>query len=180
MLYSGAAELPFGPAIPTACIVERSLGDRRLRTHVLAGLDRLLPLVINVERLDHEVLLRAFPQDRPLRDGVFSYDPKQYDNLPMSTRQFITDHCENCRDDYHCGIHKKNEFYCNTSGSIPGLRDSTTMINLSGQTAAAAAAALQASEQPPRPSCPPQQVTNAGETDMYACNALCCPQRVTH
>ena len=179
MLYSGAAELPFGPAIPTACIVERSLGDRRLRTHVLAGLDRLLPLVINVERLDHDVLLRAFPQGRPLRDGVFSYDPKQYDNLPISTRQFISDHCDNCGEDYR-GIHNKNEFYCNTSGSIPGPRDSTTMINLSGQTAAAAAAALQTSEQPPSPSCPPQQVTNSGKTDMYVCNALCFSQRVTH
>ena len=161
MLYSGAAELPFGPAIPTACIVERSLGDRRLRTHVLAGLDRLLPLVINVERLDHDVLLRAFPQDRPLRDGVFSYDPKQYENLPISTCQFISDHC-------------------NGILSLPGPRDSTTMINLSGQTAAAAAAALQTSEQPPSPSCPPQQVTNSGKTDMYVCNALCFSQRVTH
>ena len=83
MLYSGAAELPFGPAIPTACIVERSLGDRRLRTHVLAGLDRLLPLVINVESLDHDVLLRAFPQDRPFRDAyATSSDPQQYENLP--------------------------------------------------------------------------------------------------
>jgi len=181
MLYSGAAELPFGPAIPTACIVERSLGDRRLSTHVLAGLDRLLPLVINVERLDHEVLLRAFPQDRPFRDAyATSRDPQQYENLPSSTSDFITDHCEGCRDDYLCGIHKKNEFYCKTSGYIPGPRDSTTMMNLSGQTAAAAAAALQASEQPPSPSCPPQQVTNSGKTDMYVCNALCFSQRVTH
>ena len=159
MLYSGAAELPFGHAIPTACIVERSLGDRRLSTHVLAGLDRLLPLVINVERLDHEVLLRAFPQDRPLRVGVFLYDPK-YENLPISTCQFISDHC-------------------NGILSLPGPRDSTTMINLSGQTAAAAAAALQTSEQPPSPSCPPQQVTNSGKTCMYVCNALRLFQRVT-
>ena len=179
MLYSGAAELPFGHAIPTACIVERSLGDRRLSTHVLAGLDRLLPLVINVERLDHEVLLRAFPQDRPLRVGVFLYDPK-YENLPIPTCDFITDHCLCCVEDYRCGIHKKNEFYCKTSGSLPAPRDSTTMISLSGQTAAAAAAALQTSEQPPSPSCPPQQVTNSGKIDMYVCNALCFSQRVTH
>jgi hypothetical protein len=176
MLYSGAAELPFGPGIPTACIVERCLGDRRLRTHVLAGLDHLLPLIINVEKLDHEVLLRAFPQDRPLRDAhALPSDPQQYENLPSSTQVFISDHCESCRVDYICGIDKKNEFYCKTSGSIPGPRDSTTMMNLSGETAAAA---LQASEQPPSPSCPPQQVTNSGKTDMYMCNALRLFQRV--
>ncbi len=38
-MYTGPEEVPLGPEIPTACIVERTLGDRRFGTHVLAGLE---------------------------------------------------------------------------------------------------------------------------------------------
>ena len=155
MLYSGATELPLGPAVPTACIVERSLGDRRLESHVLAGLKRLLPLLIDTEKFDYEVLLRAFPRERPPNDDGI----REYEHLPMSTTQFITDHC--------------------VTRSLFLPRDATTMINLSDPSAAAAVAALQASQQLPSPSCPPEQVTNSGVSDMYVHRRVCFPQRVT-
>ena len=175
MLYSGATELPLGPAVPTACIVERSLGDRRLESHVLAGLKRLLPLLIDTEKFDYEVLLRAFPRERPPNDDGI----REYEHLPMSTTQFIMDHFEACRDDFHGGALKKNEFYTSTAGFFFLPRDATTMINLSDPSAAAAVAALQASQQLPSPSCPPEQVTNSGVSDMYVHRRVCFPQRVT-
>jgi hypothetical protein len=37
---------PFGPAVSVpACIVETTRGDRRLGSHVLAGIELLLPLL---------------------------------------------------------------------------------------------------------------------------------------
>ena len=153
MLYSGAAQLPLGPTVPTVCIVERTLGDRRLRTHVLAGLDLLLPLLINIEKFDSQAVLRAFPLLRPLND-----EGDEHAGLPLSTQRYILDHT----------LHQKPEFYVSTLGDYPGPRDATTMLNLShlSAAAAAAAAALRASEQPP--SATPQQMTNEGSIDMYA------------
>jgi hypothetical protein len=66
--YSGAAQLPLGAAFPTASVIERTLGDRRFGTHVLAGLEVLLPLLCDVP--DAAQLLACFPPLRPGRDSL--------------------------------------------------------------------------------------------------------------
>ena len=48
-LYSSAAHNAMGPEFPTACIVQRTIGDRRLGSHVFAGLEILMPVFINQE-----------------------------------------------------------------------------------------------------------------------------------
>ena len=53
-------------AHPT-CILERTFGDRRLGTHVLAGLDLLLPSLIDVWQTDLAALLAHFPKGRDTR-----------------------------------------------------------------------------------------------------------------
>ena len=118
---------------------------------MLAGLDFLLPLLINIEKFDSDAVLRAFPQLRPL------HEEGEHAGLPLSTKNFVLDHI----------VNQNPELYDSTLGfGYPGPRDATTMINLSDLSAAAAAAALRASEQPP--SATPQQMTNEGGIDMYA------------
>jgi hypothetical protein len=79
----GGANLPVAVArydvrvhgVQPYCIVEETLGDRRLGTHVLAGLEILLERVVS---LPGEARLEAlFPPARPLKDdtvsgGIFS------------------------------------------------------------------------------------------------------------
>ena len=69
--YTDAAQQPLGPSVPVSCIVERTLGDRRLGSHVLAGLELLLPLIVNDGALDVQAVARAFPEGRP-RCGICS------------------------------------------------------------------------------------------------------------
>jgi hypothetical protein len=66
--YSGAAQLPLGAAVATASVIERTLGDRRFGTHVLAGLEVLLPLLCDVP--DAAQLLACFPPLRPGRESL--------------------------------------------------------------------------------------------------------------
>jgi hypothetical protein len=67
-LYAGDACLPLGPQISTACIVERTLGDRRLGTHALAGLLLLLPLLVSESSsASLDKLSSLFPALRPGR-----------------------------------------------------------------------------------------------------------------
>mmetsp|Transcript_11981 Transcript_11981/g.17965 ORF Transcript_11981/g.17965 Transcript_11981/m.17965 type:complete len:588 (-) Transcript_11981:214-1977(-) len=63
--YTADPERPLGSQFPTACIVERTRGDRRLGTHLLAGLALLLDQLIDAKYLDVEALLGAFPVARP-------------------------------------------------------------------------------------------------------------------
>ena len=86
MLYTAAAQLPLGPLIPTACIVSATLGDRRLRSHVLAGLELLMPLLIDDARLNAALLLRAVPAGRPMSE-------ESEGRLPEPTCDFVVDHC---------------------------------------------------------------------------------------
>ena len=64
-LYDGDSELPLGrdhPSFQTACIVERTRGDRRFGTHVLAGITLLLPELLDIRKLDTEAMRSAFPE----------------------------------------------------------------------------------------------------------------------
>ena len=67
--YRDAAQLPFGDRVPTACIIETTIGDRRLGTHVLAGfdltLDRLLNAVAPPAGGEACPFDAAFPPGRP-------------------------------------------------------------------------------------------------------------------
>ena len=85
MRYSAPAQLVFGPRFPPACIVERTLGDRRLGTHVLAGLELLLPSLIDARAMDADALLAVFPPLRP-RDA-------SADGRVVSTAALFGDYC---------------------------------------------------------------------------------------
>ena len=56
-VYSGHAETPLGPQFPSACIVQKTLGDRRLGSHVFAGLEILMPVLINQEAVQTVTIL---------------------------------------------------------------------------------------------------------------------------
>jgi hypothetical protein len=45
--------------------VMQTIGDKRLGTHLLGGLDLLLPLIVDEAALDASALLLAFPERRP-------------------------------------------------------------------------------------------------------------------
>eukprot|EP00004_Rigifila_ramosa_P008594 TRINITY_DN1984_c0_g2_i2.p1 TRINITY_DN1984_c0_g2~~TRINITY_DN1984_c0_g2_i2.p1 ORF type:complete len:678 (-),score=146.88 TRINITY_DN1984_c0_g2_i2:135-2168(-) len=66
-VYSGPEQQPLGPGWATACVIERTLGDRRLGTHVLAGLEVILPRLVG--RVDTAALLEVFPPARPGRES---------------------------------------------------------------------------------------------------------------
>ena len=101
-LYS-APNAPFGeidPNMRPACVVHRTLGDRRLGTHVLAGLHLLLPRLLDDAclRAGSDALRSAFPTRRP--------DPKD-----VSTAQLASDHML-ARELYWSGI----------GADVPGLQ----------------------------------------------------------
>ena len=125
--------------------MERTLGDRRLGSHVLAGLELLFPLILNASAVDTAAVLAAFPHARP-RDG----------DAPVPTTEFVTDH-------YKPSQPLPTNAYCSTAGErFPELaRDASTLANLC--TASAASAAIRAAETAPSASAPPpQQFTNQG------------------
>ncbi len=133
--------------MPVACIVERTLGDRRLGSHVLAGLELLFPLILNASAVDTAAVLAAFPASRP-RDG----------DAPVPTAEFIFDHVLAASLDW-AGL-SGLEFYRPTSGETCVARDASTLANLC-TTASAASAAIRAAETAPSAAAPPpQQLTN--------------------
>lgn len=68
--YAFYQELPLGPHFVPTCIVERTLGDRRLGTHVLAGLELLLPLLAGDGVSSDAEILAWFPANRPGRQSI--------------------------------------------------------------------------------------------------------------
>jgi hypothetical protein len=68
--YTGSEQTPLGAAFPTCCIVERTLGDRRIGSHVLSGLEIIFPLLIEEASIDVDALLAMFPPNRPRTDPV--------------------------------------------------------------------------------------------------------------
>ena len=59
-----APHQPLGAAMPPCCIVMETRGDRRLGTHVLAGLAMLLPQLIDLDAVDMPTLMNTFPAHR--------------------------------------------------------------------------------------------------------------------
>ncbi len=51
-LYGSPEQNVMGAQFPTACIVQKTIGDRRLGSHVFAGLEILMPLLVNEEAVD--------------------------------------------------------------------------------------------------------------------------------
>lgn len=81
----GPPNQPFGPewSVP-CCIVESTLGDRRLGTHVLSGILLLLPELLDSKALAVEELASYFPlARRELTAG---------DDFVVPTADFMTDH----------------------------------------------------------------------------------------
>jgi len=71
-----------GVSVVPNCIVQRTRGDRRLGSHLLAGLTILLPQFLESVP-DIKSLKSVFPQSRPV-------DP--VDSLPITTAALMTDH----------------------------------------------------------------------------------------
>lgn len=66
----GAPNQPFGPDVSVpACIVEGTLGDRRLGTHVIAGLELLMPILVNDQASNLEQLVGLFIPERQSLPG---------------------------------------------------------------------------------------------------------------
>ena len=85
--YSGVEQLPFGhenvDMFQTACIIERTIGDRRLHTHLLSGLFLLFSSMIDTTCISIESASNLFPEQRPKEDGS--------NDSPVSTANFIED-----------------------------------------------------------------------------------------
>ncbi len=52
------------------CVVTETLGNKRIGDHILTGLERLLPGLINRESMDWSALRNFFPKDRRTEEGV--------------------------------------------------------------------------------------------------------------
>jgi len=85
MYRYGPPNQPFGSAISVpACIVERTRGDRRMGTHVMAGLSLLMPRLLDESRMQTSELKSIFPKKRlELESGS---DPV------VTTAALMTDH----------------------------------------------------------------------------------------
>jgi hypothetical protein len=68
MKYSDPELLPCGPSVQTTSIIQQTIGDRRFGTHILAGLELLLPWVVTEELIASQELLNLFPSQRPGRE----------------------------------------------------------------------------------------------------------------
>mmetsp|Transcript_21614 Transcript_21614/g.40034 ORF Transcript_21614/g.40034 Transcript_21614/m.40034 type:complete len:702 (+) Transcript_21614:50-2155(+) len=80
-----APNQPFGPDVSVpACIVQQTHGDRRLGTHVMAGIELILPMILNTAMLRTDALLALFPAARTSLDA--GGDPV------VSTAALMSDH----------------------------------------------------------------------------------------
>jgi len=66
----GPPNEPLGPRFAPACIVEETKGDRRLGSHILAGIMVLLPELVDESKIDAETLLSMFPDARPGKESL--------------------------------------------------------------------------------------------------------------
>lgn len=53
------------PELNPVCIVEATSGDRRLGTHLLAGIELILPLLVSTEHVEPRAIAALFPAARP-------------------------------------------------------------------------------------------------------------------
>ena len=75
---------PLAPSLQPTCIIAETRGDRRLGSHVLAGLTLLLPQLIDTSSIDTSKLSDIFPAQRP---GRHFSDIKDF----VRTEELITD-----------------------------------------------------------------------------------------
>jgi hypothetical protein len=116
MEYSDPEYLPCGPSVQTTCILETTIGDRRFGTHVLAGIELLLPFLIPEDIISTDSLLQLFPIDRPDREA------NDLSRL-IQTGPFISDFTLGTSQ---CGHDRETKGLC-----WPHLsRDHTTLANL--------------------------------------------------
>jgi hypothetical protein len=158
MLYGPGEEqarLPLGPAFPTACIVEETFGDRRLGSHVLAGIFYILPKLIASERIDVEKFATQFPVARP-RDEK---------NIPIETASFISDQVLMLTEKFNVAKNYKKFKWDKNAGLIwSGLpRDATTLFSF---TDSEQDKQLLASIESPVDVNPPNQFTREGPKKM--------------
>lgn len=59
---------PLNPHVKPTCIITETKGDRRFGTHVLAGVELILPLLLDIPAIDRSKLSEMFPALRPGRD----------------------------------------------------------------------------------------------------------------
>jgi hypothetical protein len=65
---------PLCPHIQPTCIITETKGDRRFGTHVLAGVELILPLLLNIDAIDVSKLSSLFPEMRPGRESTTASD----------------------------------------------------------------------------------------------------------
>eukprot|EP00977_Amphora_coffeiformis_P028332 scaffold34930_cov191-Amphora_coffeaeformis.AAC.6 len=144
-LYSNdTPQQPLGPKYSTACIVEETIGDRRLGARVLAGLDLILPLLLNDDVLSLAKLLHVFPAGRPF-DASCSNEM-----LPIPTSDFLSDFASGTASESH---HRHGQGV--TWPHVP--RNHTTLANIVG---------VALPEVAPSSSPPPLQWTREGAVPM--------------
>lgn len=159
MLYGpgeGQARLPLGSAFPTACIAEETFGDRRLGSHILAGIFYILPRLLVTERIDVDKFAAHFPVKRP-RDEY---------NIPVETASFISDHVLMLTEQFNASTNYKNFKWEKNAGLVwPTVpRDATTLFSFADNLQDTNL--LASIESPVDLSNPPHQLTREGPKKM--------------
>ena len=160
MLYSSPEHLPLGPTFPTACIVEKTLGDRRLGTHIMTGLLVLLPRLVDADKLDGQALLDTFPAARPRSsNGNVVSTSSLMMNLQLGASFRLIGDRENMTFSQALDCH------------LDGIRcDGTVLGDFVAHSSSGAAAnkVIAEAETAPRGDDFPRQFTNSGARDMDA------------
>uniref|UniRef100_A0A7S1VXK2 Uncharacterized protein n=1 Tax=Ditylum brightwellii TaxID=49249 RepID=A0A7S1VXK2_9STRA len=113
--------LPLGPHVTPCCIVEETLGDRRLGTHIMSGIEILLPLLVKEEEIKEEDLLSIFPEKRPGRNSA---------DMLVDTCELMTDYMiAKCSEPPLEGFGMPAEF-----GGYPDLPRDHTLFGALGST----------------------------------------------
>jgi hypothetical protein len=143
--YSDPDLLPCGSTVQTTCIVQQTIGDRRFGTHILAGIELLLPSLISEELISSQELLNLFPDRRPGRERN-----KLSEIIP--TGPFISD--------YTLGTSQHGNDHETQGLCWPEIpRDGSSLANVTSPTCSFPLRA-------PLPSQYPSQWTNEGPREM--------------
>lgn len=79
-----------GTDFQPVCIVEKTLGDRRLGSHVLAGIELLLPALLDEDSIDVGEILKSFPTNRHIIRTSVTLGDNPYGMI--TTAELMTDH----------------------------------------------------------------------------------------
>lgn len=128
-LYSHPSEALFGTdsTLRPVCIIETTIGDRRFGSHVLAGIELIMPFFLNEDSINISELEAVFPPNRP-REALplcGSESPENRLASVISTDRFICDYCMGTSI-----VGSGNDPSCQGLcwNSLP--RDSSTMANM--------------------------------------------------